>query len=160
MWNNNNTFTWSGPSGVLGCTGQRPVGHACGTRLGPTRVDVHSCTLGLFSPRGLPLPMRSRSLDTSGYAFGGRGLKSAAGSAGQLRRFRAWEDHLALAVPRIGRHCRAVPRIGSIAIAGCTWLMELFRTEPHNYLFSWVVKVQPNGTRRKSRIDTALPWQS
>jgi hypothetical protein len=25
--NNNNTFTWSGPSGVLlGCTGQRPVG--------------------------------------------------------------------------------------------------------------------------------------
>jgi hypothetical protein len=23
---NNNTFTWSGPSGVLGCTGQRPVG--------------------------------------------------------------------------------------------------------------------------------------
>jgi hypothetical protein len=21
--NNNNTFTWSGPSGVLGCTGQR-----------------------------------------------------------------------------------------------------------------------------------------
>jgi hypothetical protein len=22
--NNNNTFTWSGPSGVLGCTGQRP----------------------------------------------------------------------------------------------------------------------------------------
>jgi hypothetical protein len=26
--NNNNTFTWSGPSGVLGCTGQRPVGSA------------------------------------------------------------------------------------------------------------------------------------
>jgi hypothetical protein len=24
--NNTNTFTWSGPSGVLGCTGQRPVG--------------------------------------------------------------------------------------------------------------------------------------
>jgi hypothetical protein len=24
--NNNNTFTWSGPSGVLGCTGQRPGG--------------------------------------------------------------------------------------------------------------------------------------
>jgi hypothetical protein len=24
--NNNNAFTWSGPSGVLGCTGQRPGG--------------------------------------------------------------------------------------------------------------------------------------
>jgi hypothetical protein len=28
--NNNNTFTWSGPSGVLGFTGQRPVGHGGG----------------------------------------------------------------------------------------------------------------------------------
>jgi hypothetical protein len=28
--NNNNTFTWCGPSGVLGCTGQRPVGPAAG----------------------------------------------------------------------------------------------------------------------------------
>jgi hypothetical protein len=26
--NNNNTFTWSGPSGVVDCTGQRPVGPA------------------------------------------------------------------------------------------------------------------------------------
>jgi hypothetical protein len=26
--NSNNTFTWSGPSGVLGCTGQRPGGPA------------------------------------------------------------------------------------------------------------------------------------
>jgi cellobiose-specific phosphotransferase system component IIB len=24
--NNNNTFTWSGPNGVFGCIGQRPVG--------------------------------------------------------------------------------------------------------------------------------------
>jgi hypothetical protein len=24
---NNNTFTWSGPSGALDCTGQRTVGH-------------------------------------------------------------------------------------------------------------------------------------
>jgi hypothetical protein len=28
--NNNNTFTWCGPSGVLDCTGQRPVGPAAG----------------------------------------------------------------------------------------------------------------------------------
>jgi hypothetical protein len=28
--NNNNTFTWSGPSGVLGCTGQRRVAPAAG----------------------------------------------------------------------------------------------------------------------------------
>jgi hypothetical protein len=28
--NNNNIFTWSGPSGVLGCTGQRTVGPAAG----------------------------------------------------------------------------------------------------------------------------------
>jgi hypothetical protein len=28
--NNNNTFTWSGPSGVLDCTGQRPGGPAAG----------------------------------------------------------------------------------------------------------------------------------
>jgi hypothetical protein len=27
---NNNTFTWSGPSGVFGCTGQRPIGPAVG----------------------------------------------------------------------------------------------------------------------------------
>jgi hypothetical protein len=32
--NNNNTFTWSGPSGVLGCTGQRPGG--------PPRRGVHA----------------------------------------------------------------------------------------------------------------------
>jgi hypothetical protein len=28
--NNNNTFTWSGPSGVLGCTGQRRLGRVAG----------------------------------------------------------------------------------------------------------------------------------
>jgi hypothetical protein len=28
--NNNKTFTWSGPSGVLGCTGQRPLGGVSG----------------------------------------------------------------------------------------------------------------------------------
>jgi hypothetical protein len=28
--NNNNTFTWSGPSGVLGCTGQRRVAPPAG----------------------------------------------------------------------------------------------------------------------------------
>jgi hypothetical protein len=28
--NNNNTFTWSGPSGVLGCTGQRRKRHYTG----------------------------------------------------------------------------------------------------------------------------------
>jgi hypothetical protein len=28
LWesHNNNTFTWSGPSGVLDCSGQRPLG--------------------------------------------------------------------------------------------------------------------------------------
>jgi hypothetical protein len=28
---NNNTFTWSGPSGVLGCIGQRPLGRVAGS---------------------------------------------------------------------------------------------------------------------------------
>jgi hypothetical protein len=30
--NNNNTFTWSSPSGVLGCTGQGPVAPAADYR--------------------------------------------------------------------------------------------------------------------------------
>jgi hypothetical protein len=34
---NNNTFTWSGPSGVLGCTGQR--------RVAPLYGGVQSSTL-------------------------------------------------------------------------------------------------------------------
>jgi hypothetical protein len=38
--NNNNTFTWSGPSGVLDCTGQRPVGPAVGGAVKATVVAL------------------------------------------------------------------------------------------------------------------------
>jgi ribonuclease HI len=44
--NNNNTFTWSGPSGVLGCTGQRPLGRVPGGADGsPLRVTGNRVTL-------------------------------------------------------------------------------------------------------------------
>jgi hypothetical protein len=39
LGNNTNTFTWSGPSGVLGCTGQRPEGRLRG---GACQVPIRS----------------------------------------------------------------------------------------------------------------------
>jgi hypothetical protein len=37
--NNNNTFTWCGPSGGLGCTGQRPRGPTAG---GACQIPIRS----------------------------------------------------------------------------------------------------------------------
>jgi hypothetical protein len=43
---NNNTFTWSGPSGVLDCTGERRVAPAVGWCMSSTHIGVTVVTLG------------------------------------------------------------------------------------------------------------------
>jgi hypothetical protein len=63
--NNNNTFTWSGPSGVLGCTGQRPVAPAAGWCMPSTQCDgCHAVPLNLLNRQGVKTSAEEKDYDS------------------------------------------------------------------------------------------------
>jgi hypothetical protein len=62
----NNTFTWSGPSGVLGCTGQRPEGRLRG---GAFQVSIrsdgcHAVPLNLLNLQGEKTSAEGKDYDS------------------------------------------------------------------------------------------------